>query len=437
MITWLLTKTPFLFLTQSIWRDEAFSYLTAKQPFFHIFSLTARDFNPPLYYLLLHIYMWIFGHSEIMLRTFSLIFFNVTIYTACQILEHIFGKKSQSRWIYLLLFAFNPFLVYYALEARMYAMTACLTTLSWYFLLSRRPRKYLLTVVCGLLTHYFFLFVLAAQITYMLLSRTHTKEQKRLYIKHLVPAGVVFGTWVFYVLSQHPPVGKAFWIIPPTLYTILNTPAVLLTGYEDIFTFPHFSLVPYTVLFIATLVLGYKTATRTKHDRDVMLMLACWTTIPVILTLVLTPIKPLFLPRYLMISTPGILLMILFLIARMPTRQIRVIFLAFFFIAFASYHSLQITFRKKADFRSVMHEITTLSKPGDSVYVENELNLHPAQYYFDPSRVYIIGKSYDEIPDYVGKVLIPPDRIVSTPPRFPNKAFILHDNLSYSIQSIF
>lgn len=438
MLDWIFTKTPLLFLVQSVWRDEAFSYLLAKKPLWEIAAITAKDFNPPLYYVLLHMYMWIFGGSEIMLRAFSLIFFNITIYAAYLIIEQILGDKKTSKWIYLGLFAFNPFLFYYGVEARMYAMTACFTTLSWYFLYTKRPRKYLLTVVLGLYTHYFFLLVAFSQFIYMMITKTRTREQKHAYVRHMITAGVFFLVWVLFLFSQHPPVGKGFWILPPSLYDVLNAPGMLLTGYEDSFYFPKmFSLIPYTVLFVITVIVGFKHAIKTRHEKDLFLLLALWTAVPVIVTLILTPLKPLFLPRYLMISTPGILLMIIYLISKMPTRQMRIAFISLFFIAFTSYHYLQINHRHKADFRSRLAEIKRIAGKDDIVFVDNELNFHPAQYYFDPNRVYIIGKSYDEIPDYVGKILIPRDRIVSAPPRYPQKAFIIHEDLSYDIQSLY
>lgn len=80
MINYLFTKTPLLFFAQSFWRDEAFTYFLAKENVFKITSLTAKDFNPPLYYLIIHFWMKIFGTSEITLRLFSLIFFWATIY---------------------------------------------------------------------------------------------------------------------------------------------------------------------------------------------------------------------------------------------------------------------------------------------------------------------------------------------------------------------
>ncbi|PIW73452.1 hypothetical protein CO005_01355, partial [Candidatus Roizmanbacteria bacterium CG_4_8_14_3_um_filter_34_9] len=68
MLNFLFTKTPLFFLTQPFWRDEAFSYFMAKKNIFEMLLLTAKDFNPPLYYFILHFWMNIFGSSEIALR---------------------------------------------------------------------------------------------------------------------------------------------------------------------------------------------------------------------------------------------------------------------------------------------------------------------------------------------------------------------------------
>jgi hypothetical protein len=96
----------------------------------------------------------------------------------------------------------------------------------------------------------------------------------------------------------------------------------------------------------------------------------------------------------------------------------------------------QIKAREKQDVKTVIRLIKAQMKPIDYLYVDNVLTLPVAQYYFDEKRTFLIGKTYEEIPAYVGKVLIPQDRIVFQPPAYPRRAFILHDDLSYSIQSV-
>ena len=69
----------------------------------------------------------------------------------------------------------------------------------------------------------------------------------------------------------------------------------------------------------------------------------------------------------------------------------------------------------------------------DVIYVKNYLDFHKVQYYFDENRVFIYGKSYEEIPNYIGKALISKTKIAKTIPIYPKKAFILNHNNSFEI----
>ncbi len=111
--------------------------------------------------------------------------------------------------------------------------------------------------------------------------------------------------------------------------------------------------------------------------------------------------------------------------------------LVLFALLLFQYNVTQIANRHKDDLRKVISIMAGEMKPKDVLFVDDELNFHPAEYYFDASRVFIYRKTYEEIPAYVGKVLIPQNKVVSTLPLFPKKAFILHDNLTYDIQSAF
>ena len=74
MTEFVFTQTPLLYLTQSLWRDEAFSVMLARHSLLDIVRLSAGDFTPPLYYILLHVWMTFFGSSEIAVRLLSFVF---------------------------------------------------------------------------------------------------------------------------------------------------------------------------------------------------------------------------------------------------------------------------------------------------------------------------------------------------------------------------
>jgi hypothetical protein len=100
-----------------------------------------------------------------------------------------------------------------------------------------------------------------------------------------------------------------------------------------------------------------------------------------------------------------------------------------------NYNTFQIKERKKMDLKKIIFEIKNISKANDVIYVVNELDFHVAQYYFGEEKVYIYDKKYEEIPNYVGKILIPKSKIRYELPTYPKKAFILYPNGEYEIQS--
>ena len=59
---------------QSLWYDETVSAYLASQSIPDLIAHTARDIHPPAYYLLLHLWTRLAGHSEFALAFFSLAF---------------------------------------------------------------------------------------------------------------------------------------------------------------------------------------------------------------------------------------------------------------------------------------------------------------------------------------------------------------------------
>ena len=199
MFTWLFTKTPFAFLVQSLWRDEAFSYLLAKKNIFQIIILTAKDFNPPLYYLILHYWIKIFGSSEIALRSLSFIFFWATLYAVYLFLSNIFKFSLKKSFFYLLFFLINPLFLYYAFEARMYLMFAFFATLSFYSLYKKNSKLYLFSTIFGLYTHYFMILIL---VTHYFINKNRGQ----------LKAFLSFVPWLLLVFFQKGIVNGSFWI---------------------------------------------------------------------------------------------------------------------------------------------------------------------------------------------------------------------------------
>ncbi|PIQ72725.1 hypothetical protein COY13_04130 [Candidatus Roizmanbacteria bacterium CG_4_10_14_0_2_um_filter_36_35] len=440
MFTWLFTKTPLTFLVQSLWRDEAFSYFLAKKNILEILILSAKDFSPPLYHLILHFWIKIFGGSEIALRSLSIVFFWATIYVVFLFLNDIFKLKLKKSFFYLLLFIINPLLTYYAFEVRMYSLFAFLSTLSFYTLFKKNSTLYILSSILGLYTHYFMIFVIIGQFLFLTINRKKSFSFPLLSFYWPI---IAFVPWILLVVFNGNLPGS-FWINKPSFQSVFGFLGIIYTGNESSFYVNNFlvnkintNIFFLTVVLVIILIYGYFYHKKLlKKERLIFQFVLIWGLIIPVTVGVLSFIKPVYFPRYLIFATIGFLFTVIFIIEKLPTLP-RILLIIVLFILTVNYQRLEIEYKKKADMRTVLAEIKAIAKENDSVYVSSELDFFTAQYYFEENKVYIWGKSYNEIPNYVGKVLIPKEKIASTLPFYPKKAYVLSPDGQYSIQAMY
>ena len=115
-------------LDTGFWIDEGLSVGIADRPLLEIPGILRQDGSPPLYYLLLHVWMAFAGDSETAVHALSVTFALLSVPAAWWALRDGFGTRAC--WIAALLLALNPFLTSYAQEARMYALVVLLGTLA-------------------------------------------------------------------------------------------------------------------------------------------------------------------------------------------------------------------------------------------------------------------------------------------------------------------
>lgn len=439
MLTWLFTKTPLFFFTQSFWRDEAFSYFMAKKNIVEMIFLTAKDFNPPLYYSILHFWMKIFGTSEIAIRSLSLVFFWGTIYVVFLFLNNIFKIKEKKAFLYLFLFIINPLLLYYSFEARMYSMLAFFASLSFYSFCKKDGRLYIFSTVAGLFTHYFMVLVVFGQLIFLLFNKKSVD-----YIK---PRAVYFSMllflpWLIFFLSQNN-FPNSFWITKPHLKDLLTIFGVIYTGNEASFYPVYLTVGVQNVViylsFIFTVIIAFGISNYYKNgvkkDKSVLQLLFIWGIgIPLAIYLI-SFIKPIYFPRYLIFTSVGFLLLNIFILERINIF-FRILLVAILIFFTFTYQKLQLDFRKKTNLEKTLQEIKILAHKGDKIYVD-DLDFFTIQYYFGENNVYIYGKSYHDIPSYNGKILIPKEKVAQNLPYYPKKAFIINQYGQYTISSMY
>jgi mannosyltransferase len=123
-----------------LWLDEALSVNIAQLPIGDIPEALRHDGHPPLYYVLLHLWMQLAGTGDDAVRALSGI-----ISTASLPFAYLVGRRAGGRslgWITLGLFALCPFVLRYATETRMYSLIILLVLVGYLLLddITRRGR---------------------------------------------------------------------------------------------------------------------------------------------------------------------------------------------------------------------------------------------------------------------------------------------------------
>ena len=112
---------------EPLWHDEAYSFHLAQLSWQDLIAQLREESTPPLYYLLLKLWIALLGDGERAMRSLSALLSAAAAALAC-----VFGSRRFSHrvgWCFGLLLAVNPNAAYYGQEVRMYALWELLTLL--------------------------------------------------------------------------------------------------------------------------------------------------------------------------------------------------------------------------------------------------------------------------------------------------------------------
>lgn len=126
-----ITALLILFLsyyTKSFWGDEVLSINLSGQDWGQFFSTLAEDYHPPVYFILLKIWIGIFSSHEFSLRFFQIIQGIILFFLTAKLFHKMIGQKPKTDFWLLLLFSSEFFL--FIPMIRYYTLAAILTVLS-------------------------------------------------------------------------------------------------------------------------------------------------------------------------------------------------------------------------------------------------------------------------------------------------------------------
>ncbi|MFL5946309.1 MAG: glycosyltransferase family 39 protein, partial [Gaiellaceae bacterium] len=115
-------------LRAGFWIDEGISVGVAHHHWSSIPHVLRQDGSPPAYYMLLGLWIRLFGDSEAATHSLSLLFSLACVPLAYEAGRRVFDRRTGL--VCALLVATTPYLVYYATETRMYAYEAFLSLIA-------------------------------------------------------------------------------------------------------------------------------------------------------------------------------------------------------------------------------------------------------------------------------------------------------------------
>ncbi len=211
---------------QALRGDEAFSVRFSAQPLGDILAaMGTAEPNPPLYWFLLHGWMQFVGTSELALRWPSVLAGVVAVAATYRLGTALAGRPTGA--LAALLAAVNPFLIWYAQDARVYSLLAALVTaatwLTW--TAARRPATRRWLAAGGLwwlalFGHYFAVLPAAMVAASTLAGLRLPRRAQAATLLMFLGVGAAYLPWAVYVgplLAGHH---KA-WIAPLDPLTVL------------------------------------------------------------------------------------------------------------------------------------------------------------------------------------------------------------------------
>jgi uncharacterized membrane protein len=355
---------------ESSWIDEAYSITLARYPLLQIIQGTASDQHPPLYYLLLHFWMF-FGSSVSYARLLSALLGVINI---GQVMS--FGWKVGGKWLGVfgaLLLGISPFHIWYSQEVRQYMLLACLTTAAtvelWNCLHGkRRFWLYSFFVILAIYTQYFAIFIFLAHAILVVLWAFCERNRRLVinWILAMIGMGLAFAPWLPIAVNQFL-YHTMPWIGEPAAGDVRDIALRLILG-NGVVILPV--ILRWIMLFLLVVLAGWFVSKYKPRDRDTrwgLVFIALWALIPFLAISIIAIFYPVFqFKQYLIMLAPLFLTFTgIALIIPNPWKTMTIASLVVVSGFTLGYQQQVLT---KDDWRGVAHYIELHDNNGDLVY---------------------------------------------------------------------
>jgi hypothetical protein len=361
------------------WMDEAITTGISSHSLSAIPGILRHDGSPPLFYLLLHVWISLFGNSEAATHSLTVVLGLLTIPLGFWAGRSLFGLRAG---LYAAtLFASSTYLTAYAQETRMYELMALLGIFAVAgflhgFVFGRR--RYLimfsLSLAAMFYTHSWGLFFAAGSVVALVPVWLRSENRRGLLRDAVLVYGgavVLFLPWVPTFIYQATHTGDP-WAPPPRLGAPVLISRDLIGGDRITAALVIASVIGFASLF-------RRNARRTPDARLLFSLLA----LPVAtlaLAWLASQVTPAFVSRYFAPILGATMLLAAWGCARSGIVGLVAIILSVLFVV----HLASYTPQYKSDMRDVAAEMAPYLHPGDLV-VAGQPEQVPLAYYYLPN----------------------------------------------------
>ncbi|MEZ4179924.1 MAG: glycosyltransferase family 39 protein [Candidatus Doudnabacteria bacterium] len=430
----------------SLWHDEAFSALLIKYNWGEMIYRIGLDVHPPMYYIFLRLWHYVFGHSIFALRSMSIFFGVLTIWITYAFILKFFKSKFGAIAAALLI-ALNPFQIQYVSEARMYTMGAFFAILSAYLLAlalrltikvykeqnlalkSKMLWAYLgFTLSASILTytHYYLLFTVAALgfygIVYLYWNFKFEFKKYLWLVLSGLGIGLLYIPWLNWFIYQVKQVGAGYWIPPMTVWSIPQT------LYELIIRIANPGKVAMTIVTAFVLLVLYKFIKKYQEPEKWLNMFGFLAPYGgAILFALLAFLKgsdsSVFLVRYFIFASSFLIMMIALWLEELRVRGMKFVILGFLavislFSTFYYWNEVKIDQRPGMDGLAKFLSINV--SPEDKIIAGTSFEYFNYKYYHNyvyhqPAGItptlYTGGSKVENLPHFAGTAILTNDEL--------------------------
>lgn len=292
-----------------LWYDENFTVILMRLPWDRMIAATAGDVHPPLWYIV----EWLAFHTHTWpvwtARLWSLSFSCLSLYAFWLIMREMIIPQPV-RAVAFVLMAILPMQIWYAQEARMYALLEFLVLAALYNALLKRWWRFTIAAALMLYTQNYGWFYLAS--IWLVILVRYRRDIYRM-TTHCILAALAFLPWISVMLKQAHTLGsreRMFW---DSIGGILTTLVSLFYGpdLDD-----HWMVASCVMAFIA-IILGLWYVARSIHPFKASVLVMAFG--PMLMVSIIAVLwQPILLFRPLIGCTP-----FLYLVTAWPVDQLK------------------------------------------------------------------------------------------------------------------